>query len=103
MSGFSTKRLGAWIAIAIPPIAFYVLLARSITKLPYADDYDSILQYLLKWHSESGFQHIVQNVTAQHSEYRLMCESAIFGIQYEILGHTNLEALSILGDFRTYP
>jgi hypothetical protein len=28
MSGFSIKRLGVWIAISTPPIAFYVLPAR---------------------------------------------------------------------------
>ena len=103
MSRFTSTRIAGWLAIAIPPIAFYVLLARSLTKLPFADDYDSVLQYLLKWQSERGFQHIVQIFTAQHNEYRLIFENAIFGIQYELLGHTNLEALSILGDLFVIP
>jgi hypothetical protein len=71
----------------------------SAGSLPYTDDYDSIPQCLLKRHSESGFQHIAQIVTAQHNEYRLTFESAIFGIQYEILGRTNLEALSTYSSY----
>jgi hypothetical protein len=103
MSELTTKRLAAWIAIAIPPIAFYVLLACSLTKLPFADDYDSVLNYLLKWKSESGLQHIAQIITSQHNEYRLIFENTIFGIQFAIMGHTNLEFLSILGDLFVIP
>jgi hypothetical protein len=103
MSRVAGTRIAGWIAIAIPPITFYILLAHSLTKLPFADDYDSVLQYLLTWKLEHGFQHIVQIFTAQHNEYRLIFENAIFGIQYELLGHTNLEALSILGDLFVIP
>jgi len=103
MAKLSAKKLLAWVTIAIPPAAFYALLGMSLTKLPFADDYNSVLEYLLKWKTESGFQHVVQIFTAQHNEYRLMFENAIFGIQYEILGHANMMALSIIGDLFVIP
>lgn len=103
MFRLTARRIAGLVAIAIPPIAFYILLAHSVTKLPFADDYDSVLAYLLTWKSQSGFQHIVQIFTAQHNEYRLIFENAIFGIQYSILGHTNLEFLSVLGNAFVVP
>ncbi len=96
-------RLVAWIAIAIPPIFFYVLLSKSLTSLPFLDDYGAVLSFLLKWNQEHGLQHLVQIVTAQHNEYRLMFESAIFGAQYSVLGHADLKALAVLGDLLVVP
>jgi hypothetical protein len=82
----------------IPPIAFYLLLARSLTDLPLQDDYHAILGFLLRWKSEARISHILEIVTYQHNDYRCMFENAIFGIQYVLLGHTNLRVLAIMGD-----
>jgi hypothetical protein len=87
----------------IPPLTFYVLLARSLTGLPIMDDYDLPLGFLLQWKKESGIKHILEVLTYQHNEYRLIFENAIFGLQYVILGHTNLKALSIFGDLFVIP
>ena len=84
MSELTTKRLAAWIAIAIPPIAFYVLLACSLTKLPFADDYDSVLNYLLKWKSESGLQHIAQIITSQHNNIDLYSRTQFLGFNSQL-------------------
>ena len=97
------KKLFIWIAILIPPIAFYVLVVRSLTGLPVADDYDSVLQFLLLWKKGSGISHVIQIVTYQHNEYRLMFENAVVGVQYAILGHTNFKELAILGDLFVIP
>jgi hypothetical protein len=97
------KRITIWVAILIPPFTFYLFLARSLTGLPVTDDYHSPLAFLLRWKQESGMQHLVQIVTFQHTDYRLMFENAVIGIQYSILSHTNLKALTILGDLLVIP
>ena len=97
------KRFFVWIAILIPPIAFYVLLARTLTAIPFLDDYHVVLAFLLRWKNESGIQHLIEIVTYQDNNYRLMFENAILGIQYSILGHTNLTALAIIGDLFVIP
>ena len=97
------KRIFVWILILIPPITFYVLLARSIDGLPIGDDYGAILGFLLKLKQESGFQRFIEVFSHQHNEYRLMFENAIVASQFAILGHTDLLALKILGDLLIIP
>jgi len=99
----SLKKIFTWIAIAIPPSSFYFLLARSLNRFPYGDDYGAILNFLLRWKKESGAMHIVEIVTFQHNEYKLIFEHAIVGLQYAILGHTDILALKILGDLFVIP
>ena len=48
------KRASIWGAMLIPPVIFYALLARSLTGLPFADDYDTILRFLLQWRKRGG-------------------------------------------------
>jgi hypothetical protein len=97
------KKIAIWIVILIPPFTVYLFLVKTLTGLPVADDYHSPLAFLLQWKQETGFQHLVQIVTFQHNDYRLMFENAVAGFQYSILGHTNLKALTILGDLLVLP
>jgi hypothetical protein len=97
------KRISIWIVILVPPTIFYLFWARSLKGLPVSDDYGAVLNYLLLWKSESGIKHIIQIITSQNNDYRLMFENAIYGIQYAILGHTNLKALAIMGDLFVIP
>ena len=97
------RRVPFWLLISIPPLVFYFLLFKSLKGLPVSDDYGAVLGFLLKWKSESGTQHLVQVLMSQNNDYRLMFENAFYGIQYEILGQTNLRALAILGDLFVIP
>jgi len=87
----------------IPPFSFYLLLARALNRLPMDDDYHAQLAFLLQWKKESGIQHIVEILTYQHNDYRLMFQNAIFGVQYAILGHTDVLTLKVLGDLFVIP
>lgn len=98
-----TKRTSILLGILLPPLAFYWLLSRSITALPFADDYDSILRYLVLWKHESLRLRLVQILTYQHNDYRCMVENAVVGFQYSLLGHANLTALCIIGNLLVVP
>lgn len=103
MSLKSMKQPARWALIILPPICFYFLLMKSVSSIPFLDDYDTILSFLLRWKQDHGFQHIEQILFWQHNEYRLMFESAIVSSQYAILGHTDIRALCILGDLLVLP
>jgi hypothetical protein len=98
-----SKRTLIGIALLIPPVAFYYLLMKSLLTVPLQDDYHAILGFLLQWKHESGWQHVSEILTYQHNDYRFMFENTIVGLQYTFLGHTNLRALSILGDLFVLP
>ncbi|MDR3410847.1 MAG: hypothetical protein P4L87_07895 [Formivibrio sp.] len=97
------KRAFLWIALVIPPLSFYTLLAKSLPTLPFADDYIGILNYLLQWKKASGLGHLNLILTYQHYDYRCMFRNAIIGTQYSIIGHTDIHSLSILGDLFVIP
>lgn len=97
------KQLAGWMVIILPPFCFYYLLMRSVSSIPFLDDYNSILSFLLHWKQDHGFQHIVRILFWQHNEYRLMFENAIVSAQYAMLGHTDIKALCILGDLFVLP
>ena len=103
MSFRFVKLLAWWILITLPPFCFYYLLMKSVSSIPFLDDYNSILSFLLHWKQDHGFQHIEQILFWQHNEYRLMFENAIVSAQYAMLGHTNIKALCILGDLFVLP
>lgn len=97
------KRIFAWIALLIPPLAFYALLLKSRLAVPFGDDYHVVLGFLLRWRQESGISHFLEIVTYQDNDYRLMFENTFIGIQYILLGHVNLEVLAFIGNLFVLP
>lgn len=93
-----SKQLFFWTAISAPPLYFYWFLVKSLQGLPVSDDYGAVLLYLLRWRHETTAGRIIQVLTSQNNDYRLMFENAVYGVQYASLGHTNLKALAIMGD-----
>lgn len=89
--------------MSIPPVIFYVFLAKSLTGIPFADDYDTVLRFLLQWRTEGWIKHLAQVVTFQHNDYRCMFENGVVGIQYALLGRADLKMLSMLGDLLVIP
>jgi hypothetical protein len=97
------KKALAWFALAIPPLSFFILLAKSLPRIPMGDDYVSLLDFLLRWKNTSGLNHFALILTYQQNEYRCMVRNAIFAAQYSLLGHADVHALSILGDLLILP
>jgi hypothetical protein len=99
------KHTKKWLIVllVVPPVCFYFLLFNSLTSLPLFDDYNSVFEFLLRWKQETDLNHLWEIFTFQHNEYRLIFENAVFGLQYAILGHANLTALSVIGDLLVIP
>lgn len=99
----TANAIAAGIAIVIPPAIFYLLLSRSLTWLPFFDDYQAVIQYALDWQHAHGLGRVVQILMYQHNEYRLMLNNFVVSVQLALLGHLNLLALCVLGDLFVIP
>jgi hypothetical protein len=91
-------------AMLIPILAFYVILARETVNIPFLDDYGGVLGFVSGW-SQLGTVHekIMDILTAQHSEYKLMFANALYALQYMISGRINFAVLSIIGNCLLLP
>jgi hypothetical protein len=102
-SAYRANRFWTIVLLVVPPVIFYFLLFSSLSVFPFFDDYNSVFEFLLRWKRESGLHHIIEILSFQHNEYRLVFENAIFAAQYTMFGQTNLKVLSVLGDLFVIP
>lgn len=91
------------IALLCPILIFYGLLSRTLTGLPFNDDYNAVLMFLLKWHAASGWHQLTLLWTHQHNEYRLAFQNTLYALQYTFLGHVAMKPLTVLGDLLVLP
>ncbi len=97
------ERLFCVLAMLCPILLFYGLLSRTLTGLPFNDDYNAVLTLLLKWHAASGWSKLAVLWTHQHNEYRLAFQNVIYALQYGALGHVAMKPLTVLGDLLVLP
>ena len=97
------ERLFCIVAMLCPILLFYGLLSRTLTGLPFNDDYNAVLTFLLKWNAASGWSKLAVLWTHQHNEYRLAFQNVIYALQYEALGRVAMKPLTVLGDLLVLP
>jgi hypothetical protein len=104
---FVCKKSGQWypfILLAPAPLIFFTIITSQISKLPFWDDYDSVLGFLLQLR---GFPDAVGKIafilTAQHNEYRLIFENCIFALDDSLLGHPHFALLAFIGNLSVLP
>lgn len=98
-----TMRLWSLLLLLCPIVLFYALLSRTLTGLPFNDDYNAVLMFLLKWQAASGWHKVALIWTHQHNEYRLAFQNTIYALQYGALGHVVMKPLTVLGDLLVLP
>ena len=84
--------------IAAPIAAFYTILAVHLVNIPFSDDYETVLSFMLRYSQLDAWHRIGLVFTFQHNEYKLIFENAIFALQYSFLHHPNFIFLCIAGD-----
>lgn len=81
-----------------PIVFFYKTLLTEAVNIPYQDDYDSVLRFLNSLIQMSGLHsRVINTLTAQHNEYKLIFENVVFAAQYYTFGRINFVALIGLG------
>lgn len=91
------------ILLICPIVLFYTLLSRTLTGLPFNDDYNAVLMFLLRWHAASGLHKAALIWNHQHNEYRLAFQNTIYALQYGALGRVVMKPLTVLGDLLVLP
>src|SRR3989304_2730917 len=56
--------------ILIPPAFFYYMVVKFSPNIPYNDDYDVILGFLLQYLDAGGISERLSLIFAQHNEHR---------------------------------
>ena len=91
------------ILLLCPIVFFYALLSSTLTGLPFNDDYNAVLMFLLRWHAASGWHKAALIWNHQHNEYRLAFQNTIYALQYGALGQVVMKPLTVLGDLLVLP
>ncbi len=82
-----------------PVVTFYLILQMQAVNLPLLDDYPAVLGFLNVLIRLHGLRaKVLYILTAQHNEYKLVFEHAIFAAQFYIVGHVNFLVLMALGN-----
>ena len=100
-----TKRNCILMGVILAPIlAFYGMLARETVNIPFLDDYSGVLGFISKWSLlGTGREKLMNILTSQHNEYKLIFADALYAFQYRIFGHINFAVLSIIGNSLLIP
>ncbi len=96
-------RLLCLAGILCPIVIFYFLLSQTLTGLPFNDDYNAVLRFLIKWHGASGWPRLALIWTHQHNEYRLAFQNTLYALQYSLLGQVVMKPLTTLGNLLVLP
>ncbi len=87
--------LASLVLIALPVLAYCVLLASTAVDVPYLDDYDVVLRFLLEAGEPDGEP--LRLLFAQHVEHRLVLVRAIALTMVSATGHVDFSALAWIG------
>ena len=86
-----------------PIVLFYVLLFRTLTGLPFNDDYRAVLGAVLQALPAKGWHVLGPIFMHRHNEYLLIFQNAIYVLQYKLLGTLKFKFLTVIGDLLVVP
>ncbi len=91
--------IGLFLLIASPIVLFYLLLQLHLVNIPYWDDYDSILAFMIHFVGLKGFsEKIFLLLFTQHNEYKIIFGNILFVLEYLVTGSINFIYLQIIGN-----
>ncbi|MBU2742731.1 hypothetical protein [Acidithiobacillus albertensis] len=89
----------ACLAMAIPVILFYFLLNSGLANIPFWDDYDSVLGFIINFTEQRGaINKILLILLTQHNEYKIIFGNMLFASEYLLDGSINFMFLQMVGN-----
>jgi hypothetical protein len=83
----------------LPIAVFYAILFREMRNVPIIDDYQTILDFVLKLRDLPGLGHkLLWIVTSQHLEYKFPVMNAVVALQWAITGKVDFRPIIIGGN-----
>ncbi len=80
-------------------LVFLFVLYRGAVNIPRMDDYDAVLNFLLKYRTEpSAWQKTLWVLTSQHMQYKLAVLHAVAAAEYELTSRVDFTLLEWLGN-----
>lgn len=93
-----------YLPLLIAPFIFYVLLWRSSSPLPIADDYHAVLGFANQWVLDATWKDkLFHLVNFQHNEYKLIFDSFATAVQLMIVHHVSFPVLNAIGNAFVIP
>jgi len=83
--------------LLLPAILFYTKVFQCLENIPTMDDYDIILQFLLKYTS-SDFSTKCGMIFGQYGEHRLVPSKLLYIGYYYLTGGVNFRVIGLIGD-----
>jgi hypothetical protein len=87
--------LCAW--IFIPALLYFRIVAKYSVNIPWSDDYDAILAFLLQF-KVASFWDKLGLLFSQHNEHRIFTSRVVYVLYDALFGHINFRALTFIGD-----
>lgn len=82
----------------IPVGVYFFFVVYFSENIPFMDDYDAILKFVIDFVGEESFLKRIQLVFSQHNDHRLAFLHLVVLAQYYVIGGINFQHLIILGN-----
>jgi len=99
---------GTWVAtgkkavvlflLAVPFLAYVLCLQRLAVNIPFEDDYDAVLRFMLEFLRAGSWGEKLTLLFSQHNEHRLVFDRLIFLASYYLFGELNFVYFIAIGN-----
>ena len=84
--------------ILIPPAFFYYMVVKFSPNIPYNDDYDAILGFLIQYLDAGGISERLSLIFAQHNEHRIAFGKVFTVVHYYATGAIDFRVVTFFGN-----
>lgn len=86
--------------IFIPIFIYFKIVNEYALNIPYRDDYQAILNFIIDYKATSSFTHKVWLLFHQHNEHRIFPSRLMYLWYYNIFGNINFRSLIFIGNLQ---
>jgi hypothetical protein len=90
----------SWLMALLPVLVYFFTVYRFAVNQPYADDYDAILHFLVKYNQLNSFGDRFLLLFSQHNEHRILTSRIIYLLYYKMAGTINFSHLIFIANLQ---
>lgn len=88
-----------WVLFMLPFLVYALAVYWYATNVPYQDDYDVVLGFLLKFDQVQTLREKIVLLFSQHNEHRIVFDRLIFLAYHYLFHEVNFRAFIMIGNF----
>jgi hypothetical protein len=85
--------------IFIPAIVYFTVVSKYVVNIPYQDDYDGVLDFLVKF-KQADFAGKFATLFSQHGEHRIFSSRLLYVLDWSIFGKVSFARLITIGNMQ---